>query len=304
MALCMTNTSEIKLEAVRAFWGTKYCREITFIDDVAGSLQGKYLILNTINANLEPVSVYIVTTDGPTFTGQIQEALTFDDDDDAYIIAEAFKLLIDTELSDYFVAELNTEGNGVNLKNKFIGGTSGDSGTLVTAGVVINDHIKGIGGELGRTAQGGSTVSLETQTVEIKADQTGEIILDDIAVGSSVSVEMGLIEVSKERLETIIGSVAGDKFSPEVGTDLVGFGESKLYQSLANLGGTLILHPIRLPMSNKSFDVVIHKCAPIPNDINYSGSDQQVLNVTFKAYLDKSVNEKVNLIAWGDWSKL
>lgn len=304
MALCTSSTSEIKLEAVRAYWGTKYCREITFVDDVAGSLQAKYIILKTVNSNLEPVSVFIVSTGGPNFSGQIQETLTFANGDDAYTIADAFKLLIETELSDYFEVEMNAEGDGVNLKNRFIGAASGDQGTLVTAGVVVTEHIIGIGGELGRTAQGGSTVSLESQTVEIKSDQTGELVLDDIAVGNSVSVEMGLIEVSKERLETIIGGVAGDKFSPEVGTELVGFGQSRLYQSFANLGGSLILHPIRLPMSDKSYDVVIHKCAPLPNDINYSGSDQQVLNVSFKAYLDPSVDESINLIAWGDWSKL
>jgi len=302
MALCMTNTSEIKLEAVRAFWGTKHCREFSFNSDVEQSLFGTAFEINFIKDDLTESKNYIYFNTDPGLSGyDYAYGVTIVEDETAESIAAKVANLINTSTAILATAEDNGDGT-IHVLNKFLGVVSNEED--IDASVQYEIEVQGIGGELGRTAQGGSTVSLETQTVEIKADQTGEIILDDIAVGNSVSVEMGLIEVSKERLETIIGGVAGDKFSPEVGTDLVGFGESKLYQSLANLGGTLILHPIRLPMSNKSFDVVIHKCAPIPNDINYSGSDQQVLNVTFKAYLDKSVNEKVNLIAWGDWSKL
>jgi hypothetical protein len=300
MALCMTNTSEIKLEAVRAFWGTKHCRMVEFQADIDESLFGTAFELNYINSNLEEVLGYVYFNTNPIITGKTGYAVTILEDDTEIVVAGKVKAALDL-LDLPIVIEDNGDGS-IEIQNKYIGKTTVEAD--IDAGVTYTVDFQGVGGELGRTAQGGSTVSLETQTVEIKADQTGEIILDDIAVGNSVSVEMGLIEVTKERLNTIIGGVAGDKFSPEVGTELVGFGQSKLYQSLANLGGSLILHPIRLPMSDKSFDVVIHKCAPLPNDINYSGSDQQVLNVTFKAYLDSSVDQKVNLIAWGDWSKL
>jgi len=300
MALCMTNTSEIKLEAVRAYWGTKHCRKFQFGEDASQSLFGTAFEFNYINSDLEEVLGYVYFNTNPVIAGKTAYAVTILENDSEIVIAG--KVVAALEALELPVVFENLGGGEIEVMNKYIGATTVEAD--IDAGVDYTIDVQGVGGELGRTAQGGSTVSLETQTVEIKADQTGEIILDDIAVGNSVSVEMGLIEVSKERLATIIGGVAGDKFSPEVGTELVGFGQSKLYQSLANLGGTLILHPIRLPMSDKSFDVVIHKCAPLPNDINYSGSDQQVLNVTFKAYLDSSVDQKVNLIAWGDWSKL
>lgn len=301
MALCMTNTSEIKLEAVRAFWGTKHCRQINLVDDVDQSAFGTAFELNYINDELQEVRSYVCFNTDPALSGyDATHIVTILEDDTAEQIAAKIKTYFDSTTTPINIEVI--AGGIIEVQNKYIGATSEE--VDIDAGVSYSIDLQGVGGELGRTAQGGSTVSLETQTVEIKADQTGEIILDDIAVGNSVSVEMGLIEVTKERLNTIIGGVAGDKFSPEVGVELVGFGQSKLYQSLANLGGSLILHPIRLPMSDKSFDVVIHKCAPLPNDINYSGSDQQVLNVTFKAYLDSSVDQKVNLIAWGDWSKL
>lgn len=299
----MTNTSEIKLEAVRAYWGTKHCRELSFGADVEQSLFGTAFEINYVKTDLTQSKNYLYFNTDPALVGyDYGYGVIILEDDSGVVVAQKVAAAINASaLADFVIAE-DLGGGNIHVINKFIGVV--DEEQDIDAGVSYTIERAGIGGELGRTAQGGSTVSLETQTVEIKADQTGEIVLDDIAVGNSVSVEMGLIEVSKERLNTIIGSVAGDKFSPEVGTELVGFGQSKLYQSLANLGGTLILHPIRLPMSDKSYDVVIHKCAPLPNDINYSGSDQQVLNVTFKAYLDNSVDEKVNLIAWGDWSKL
>lgn len=301
MALCMTNTSEIKLEAVRAYWGTKHCREISFTADVDQSLFGTAFEINYIDSNLQEVKNYMYFNTDPALVGYAYGyGVTILEDDSAIVVAQKVAAAINASALEC-VAEVIGNG-GVHVINKFIGATTEEAD--IDSGATYSIEVQGIGGELGRTAQGGSTVSLESQTVEIKSDQTGELVLDDIAVGNSVSVEMGLIEVSKERLETIIGGVAGDKFSPEVGTELVGFGQSRLYQSFANLGGSLILHPIRLPMSDKSYDVVIHKCAPLPNDINYSGSDQQVLNVSFKAYLDPSVDESINLIAWGDWSKL
>jgi hypothetical protein len=300
MALCMTNTSEIKLEAVRAYWGTKHCRKFQFQEDVSEGLFGAAFEFNYINSDLEEVLGYVYFNTNPVIAGKTAYAVTIAENDSEVVIAG--KVIAALEALEIPVVFENLGGGEIEVMNKYIGATTVEAD--IDAGVSYSIDIQGIGGELGRTAQGGSTVSLESQTVEIKSDQTGELVLDDIAVGNSVSVEMGLIEVSKERLETIIGGVAGDKFSPEIGTELVGFGQSRLYQSFANLGGSLILHPIRLPMSDKSYDVVIHKCAPLPNDINYSGSDQQVLNVSFKAYLDPSVDESINLIAWGDWSKL
>jgi len=67
--------------------------------------------------------------------------------------------------------------------------------------------------------------------------------------------------------------------------------------------GRLILHPIRLPSTDKTSDVVFWRSAPLGESINFSGVDIQVMAVSFKAYLDAGKNAKVNLFAYGDWTQ-
>jgi hypothetical protein len=295
MALCST-TNSIKLEAVKAFWGIKHCRSVTTVADVADSLDGTYFELNVI----EPVSFaevkgYVYFGTDPVLAGKTAYNAGTVTNFTANQVASA----IESALASVDV-KVEVVGNKVEIQNKYLGQITAevDGGSGFTFAI----EKAGIGGELGKTS-GGSTLSMEAQGVEYKSDQTGEIVLGESYIGSSATIEMALIEVDKEKLELIVGQVTGDVHTPIGGTSLVGYGESKLYQLMSELGGTLILHPIRLLDSDKSGDYIFHKCAPMPQDINFSGTEVQTLNVTFKAYLDSGVNKKINLFAIGDWTQ-
>ena len=71
-------------------------------------------------------------------------------------------------------------------------------------------EIAALGGDLGKTEQGGVTLNLETSTAELKSDQTAELLLGEINQGNLTTIEMSLVEVTKERLKTVLGSVVGD----------------------------------------------------------------------------------------------
>lgn len=294
---CTTKSQTFKLEAVKAFWGTKQCREITTVADVAGSLEDTYFDLNVISATglVESLGYVYFDTD-PVIAGKTGYLAARTNGDSANVIAQN----VIAALPNTVIA--SAVGNVITITNKYIGGITieTDSGST---GFTFNVGKVGIGGELGKTAQGGTTLSMEAQGVEIKSDQTGEIILAEVYVGTSASFEMPLIEIDSDKLELLLGQVTGDVLTPSGGTALVGFGESKLYQLLNDLGGSLILHPISLPDSDRSRDVICHKCAPMPQDINFSGTDVQTMNLTFKAYLDQDVNKKINLFAFGDWAQ-
>jgi hypothetical protein len=198
--------------------------------------------------------------------------------------------------------DVEVVGNKIEIQNKYLGKVTAETDSGST-GFTFNVEKAGVGGELGKTAQGGSSLAMSAETVEFFSDQTGNILIGESYIGSSATVEMPLIEVDKDRLEIILGQVTGDVHTPSGGTSLVGYGESKLYQLMNALAGQLILHPIRLPDADKSSDYFFPKCAPLPQDINFSGGDIQTLNVTFKAYLDSKVNKKINLFAIGDWTQ-
>jgi hypothetical protein len=157
----------------------------------------------------------------------------------------------------------------------------------------------GLGGPLGKTS-GGVEVSMEAQSATIQSDQTGALILDEVFTGSSVECTMSLLEMTPDRWQALVGSVTGDTFTPGGGSELTGYGESRLYESFFDLGGQLILHPTRKDASDRSYDITFWKSAPKPSSINFSGEEPQVMEITFTALADRGVNSAINLMAFGD----
>jgi hypothetical protein len=300
MSLSGSSRNDIKLEAVSAKWGREECRSVTFVDDVAGSLTGEYFDLNTVDESGVETQYYVLlsgTTPAvdPAPAGKTKIEVSYTDGDTAITLAAAYQSAL---AAINVTSELDGAGK-ITVEN-------GDIGT-VTAEVFTNapsltyaQLSVGIGGALGSTAEGGSTLSIETQSVELKADQTGQVVLGEIYTGSTASVDMSLIEMTKERWETIIGGVTGDVFTPAAGTRLVGQGVSRLYQNLFDLGGKLILHPIRLDASDKSEDIIFWKSAPKPASVSFSGQDIQGMEVSFVAYNDSSKPSEISLWAQGD----
>jgi hypothetical protein len=304
MALCESGKTDIKLEAVSVKWGREECRKVTFVDDVAGSLTDEYFDLNMLDEDQVETQYYVLlsgttpATD-PTPAGKTKIDVTYTDGDTANAIA----VLFETALS---ALNVNVEVvlGVAEVQNKWIGAVTAEVNTNAPS-LTFEVNSVGIGGTLGATASGGSSLTVETQSAELKSDQTGELILGEIFTGSSASIDMGLLEMTKTRWETIMGSVTGDIFTPSAGgsTRLVGQGTSRLYSNLFDLGGKLILHPIRLAASDKTEDIVFWRSAPKPSSVNFSGTDQQQLDVSFVAYNDTTKPDAVSLWCQGDYTQ-
>lgn len=295
----------VKLEAVKAYWGTKACRLLT-ADTGANLAGGDYTEINYIDFEFNEVLGYIWFDDGiaadPAPAGRtLIGTVALGGAETAEEMAAEIQVVADA--SDFLEAEVDSDdATKVRIQNKVLGAITAET-TAGGADLVSVVEREAVGGFLGKTAQGGSTISAESQTFEVKSDQDAENILDDLLLGQAITAEMGLIQVTKERLRAVIGGGVGGNYTPAGGTELTGFGTSKTYSSLADLGGQLILHPIRLDDNDHSADVIMHKCGPLVADINYSGTDQQVLNVSFKAYIDDTVNSAINQLAIGDWTQ-
>lgn len=302
MALNGSAKTDIKLEAVDVYWGTERCSSVTLVDDVGGSLSGEYFDINVIGSDLSTETSYYVLLDNgsavdPAPAGKTKITVSYTDDDPAATIAAAMQSAIDA------VADISASVSGavVTYENDFIGKITEEDQSNASS-LTFTELQAGLGGSLGSTAQGGSTLNMEAQSVDLVADQTGAIVLGQVYTGSTASVDMSLIEMTKDRWETIVGSVTGDSFTPSGGTRLVGYGESRLYTNLFDLSGKLILRPIRLG-TDRSEDLIFWKSAPLPSSIVYSGQDIQGMEVSFVAYNDKSKPEAIRLFAQGDWSQ-
>jgi hypothetical protein len=299
MSLTGTSTNDIKLEAVSVKWGREECRKVTFVADSAGSLTGGYFDLNVLDEDQVETKYYVLfsgttpATD-PAIAGKTKIEVTYADNDTAAVIGGLYVAALSA-------VNINASQSGaeVIVENKDIGKITVEVNTNATS-FTYSILSAGLGGDLGKTAEGGTTLTTETQSVELKADQTGQIVLGEIYTGSTANLSMSLIEMTKSRWETIVGSVTGDVFTPSGGTRLVGQGTSRLYKNLFDLGGKLTLHPIRLLKSDKTEDITFWKSAPKPSSISYSGQDIQGMEVEFVAYNDESKPSAISLWSQGD----
>lgn len=300
-----TNRINATLEAARVKWGKQHCRTLTFPANTANALAGKYLPINYMDANLAETLGYVWFDDGvetdPAPAGlTLISAVDVTSGDTAAVVAASFKTAIDA-LDPAVVKVLSIADEVVTLENKFIGAITAETDPDTT-GVTRTTLVTGVGIDLGATSEG-IELTMEVSTVDITSNQTGGLIADQVYQGSSASISMSLLEVTKERFDLLVGEVTGDSVTPAGGTSVTGYGESRLFQNLSGLAGQLILHPIRLANTDYSSDVVFWKCAPLPSSLNFDGTAPQVMAVDFFAYLDQSKNTAINLFTKGDWTQ-
>jgi hypothetical protein len=153
--------------------------------------------------------------------------------------------------------------------------------------------------DLGGT-EGGIEISFETSTIEVKADQSGEQILDLIQSGTNITVSMTLLEGDAEKIKAMISDVSGDSYTPDEGTEVVGYGESKNFHNLSQYAKELVLRPMRLGAGNNSENFHFWKAIPNLESLSLSGTALKSFPITFTVIRDASKNAKINLFAFGD----
>ena len=304
---CNVTTTSIKLEAVNLAWGKEQCRSY-LVNDGGGDLDGLYFNLDLVQDDFTVVEGYVYMDTGasvdPAPAGRtLIAAASVDNLDSDEVNAAAIKAALDgAALAEFMETEL--EGATLHIENKVFGAIGANEGAGDST-FTYNAAVEGFGGSLGKVAQGGVTLNMETQTSELKADQTGELLLGEINLGNTTSIEASFIELTKERLKLLIGKVVGDVVDLGAGEEFIGIGTSRLFQEMSALGGRLVLHPTRISdITDRSEDWSFHLTAPMPNSLNFSGTEQQGLEVTFKPYVDESKDAKASVGGLGDWLKL
>lgn len=298
MACTTTQRTEQVLEAMDWYFGARECRTVAFQNDTAGDQEDLYFTLNGIDENYAEEKFYVWLDAGtgtdPLVSGATGIQVVYTSGDDAATIAALAKTAIEAA-GDFNVT---LTGGNAEIENKFLGEiTAEDFSNAGSIALTVNKA--GFGGKLGAIAQGGGSVSTEQSLEDILSDQTGDIILDQIIKGASVSCDLTLVEMNAAKWQSLIGEGYGDKEG-----DAVGYGTSKLYKSSFDYAGMLVGHPIRLALSDRSADIVLWKTTPNMNSINYSGGEVQAAEFSFVALKDSTKPSTVDLFARGDHSLL
>lgn len=305
--MASSSQSTFLLSAADVSWGRRECNSIK-VNDVAADLDGEYFLVDALSSDFgSNVEYYAWFDDGvaadPAPASKTAIVIDISGATSAADVAAA--AVVAFEAHPNFRSKLDSSDStneSFIVEGEFKGAVT-NAAVDVDSLVTITRARVGLGGLLGKTSQDGVSVSMESTSVEIKSDQTGELVLDEVLTGQSVSASMTLIEMTAARWESVVGSVTGDTYTPSGGTQLVGFGQSRLYQSLLDLGGELVLHPTRKAANDKSFDITLFKSAPKPSSINFSGSEVQGMEIEFTALLDSDVQEAIRLMAFGDSSQ-
>lgn len=294
--------STFLLSAADVSWGR---RERTCVDVTvaASSLDAKYFTMDAPASHGGASAGFYVwfdldgTSVDPAPAGKTGIEVSVTTGETAEQVASAMATAIDAN-ANFRASVDSSDSSQVIIDTEYFGKIDAVTTDVDTTFSIVQ-IVSGLGGDLGKTS-GGVEVSMEATSVQVQADQTGNLVLDEVFTGSSVEVTMSLLEMTPDRWETVVASVTGDSHTPAGGTKLVGYGESRLYQSFFDLGGQLILHPTRKEASDREFDINLWKCVPKPQSINFSGEEPQTMEVTFTALADREVQEEINLMAFGD----
>lgn len=296
-----TKKTEQVLEAMDWYFGERQCRSITFADDTAGDQTDSYFDLNVMDENYLEQKFYVLmsgTTPAvdPAPAGKTKIEVVYTDGDSAAVIAGLFKTAAELAAG----VKVTLTGGVAVTENSFLGAITVED--VANAGAIVLAVLQlGFGGSIGAIAQGGGALATSQELEDIKSDSTGEIVLDQIMKGSSVSLDITLAEMTKANWENLVGEGYGDKET--VGSDvLTGFGTSKLYKSAFDFSGMLVGHPIRKDNTDRASDIVIWKCLGNLNSIQYSGSEVQGGEFSFTALKDGTKPASIDLFARGDHS--
>lgn len=294
---CDQRTSSIFVEAASVSFGA---RELSCITGATGLTGGESFLIASPTTSYQ---VWIDINNASTApTPSSGETLVEVDVPTSYTISDLNSGLITAleATNDFYVTE-SSDGLSVSVQNIYLGAVNAALADVDTAFTFEVDKT-GYGGDLGRTSEG-IEISFNASTLDITSNQTGELLLDQIIQSTGASLSMSLLNTTKENLTTVLGNGFGDSVTPSGGTEVVGFGTSKQFQSAFDLGGQLVLHPIRLDASDRSRDVTFWQCLPLPESIVYDGTSPQTLSVSFTALVDDNINSAVSVFSLGDWTQ-
>ena len=291
---CDKRSTGIVLEGCQVFFGKKNKTCVTPTHPVVESSAFKF--------STPTIKYYAWMNDGagvdPALAGYTAIEVDTTAATDEAGVAAALKTAI--EAGAEVLATISSDTLSLSLENIVIGTVLEASADIDTAFDIHTDLV-GVGGNLGKTEA--IDVSMEVETFEVTANQTGSTILDKIITGISAEASTTLLQMTKENWSLLIGEGVGGNYTPSAGTEVSGYGSDSVNKSFFNIAGELVLHPLRLADDDYSRDFTLHQAVAQPASINFDSTEKQGMEVTFTGMLDETKNGAVNLFSFGDSSQ-
>lgn len=290
---CDVKSSGIILEGMRATFGKK---DTVCITPAFPIVEGSYFKIST------PLVKYVFWMNDGAGTDPVVAGYTSIEVDTSAATTEVEVVaLLKTAMETVeFWATISTDTLSLEVKNKVIGAVLEAAVDVDSTFVIVTDVV-GLGGFLGLTEP--LEMSMEVESVDITANQTGNTVLDKFVTAVSASMSTTILQMTKENWSRLVGQGVGGTFTPAGGTEVIGYGSASINKSFFAIAGELNLQPISAEETDHSRDLTFHSTVPNPESINFDSLEKQGMAVTFDALLDASKNANINLFTFGDSSQ-
>jgi len=187
------------------------------------------------------------------------------------------RVITDNSPAVTLLAQVTTDGgssgaSSPDLTGKVVGSTITDGDLVWT---VLSTGLT----DLGKT-QGGVTLRISDESVDLKSDQYGTAAEDTVITGTMVEVEANFAEISFDLIakvlhQSMIGAASGVIGENNVGTSLLS--DDKELQLIKYVNGS--------PSTNLIDKMTLPLAAPIGKlELAYDADNQRVLPTTFKCF--------------------
>jgi len=269
----------------------KWC--LTTVADVSESLDATYFTMDTASTGFYVWCDIGIAAD-PAPSGRTGLAATISADATAAAVATAIATVVDAHAS--FAA--TASGSDVNITHLVSGDVT--STVDVDTGFTFTQLQEGGSLDLGLT-EGDISVTFNESLLPVTAHQTGVTPLLDLRQGVIVEdISVAMQETDLPKLKQIFAKHAGGSETPSGGTEVQGWGTSRVGTNTIVQARRLVFHPSNLAAADLTRDLCFWKTYLMPESIVYSGENKQIVNVKFKVYKDEDKNDVINYFIFGD----
>jgi hypothetical protein len=278
--------------------------------DVSGSLAGKYFVFHEPVTQAKHYVWLNVTGDPGSVDPAIPNATAHQVTLAANDTAAAVATKIATVLAGLtFINSAVATGNHIEVKFQANGYAYEARDALIAAkktGFQITvSKFGSVQADAGPT-QGDITLSIEHKFTDITSPQTGDFILGQIRRGVTVSMSFELKSTAEAQIRDALNYYGGTYVTDDADSAVLsGYGSKNIFKSFDDVTVPVILREPALAAENDpSRDLTLVKAKVALGEITFSAESELVLPVEVTGYLDQSKFSGLNLLKFGDSTKL
>lgn len=303
MACVNQRAVNVIVEPLDSFLGKQHmgCFTVNNTTDLAGF----YFSISNLDTEF-----YVWMDDGvasdPAVVGKTGIAVTYTDALSASALADAIVTAVNatTGTSDLLAKKYINEGVVSVLILSLEVGVVASAWAVNTSTFTLTLDAVGSKLDLG-LIEGDITIGIEETFVDVTAHQFGPELLAQLRTANNFTLSLTLKEATQEKIAQLM-SFSAVAYTPSGGTEVIAYGAlagSKQFQSTLNDAATLVLHPTRLAVSDRTADYCFWKAYPVISEILHSGENTKSVTIDFSFFIDEyKVNEAKKMV-YGDWQQ-